>query len=117
MKKVVTAQDAFDYMAKVFNKEEAMKLKDKVVLQYNIMGEGGGDFQLILENGEYEIVPGETIQDVTCRMAYENAETLYNLHTGDLSPMKAYTSGKVRFSGSRKVIQKVGKIFPLGKKK
>lgn len=113
---MVTAQDTFDYLAKVFNKDEALKMKQKVVLQYNVLGPGGGTWQNVLENGEYKITPGDSIRDVTCTMNFDSVESFVKLHTGELGPMKAYMAGKVRFSGSQKIIQEVGKVFPLGKK-
>jgi putative sterol carrier protein len=115
--KVVTPQDTFNYMAKVFNKDQALKLKEKVVLQYNVLGTGGGTWQIVLENGAYKLTPGDDIQDPQCTMSFDSAESFLGLHTGELGPIKAYTSGKIKFSGSRKIIQQVGKIFPLGKKK
>ncbi|OLS15834.1 MAG: hypothetical protein RBG13Loki_0541 [Promethearchaeota archaeon CR_4] len=74
-------------------------------------------WQLVLENGAYKLTPGDEIQEVDCTMNFDSVESFVRLQNGDLSPIKAYTSGKVKFSGNRKLIQEVGKIIPLGKKK
>jgi putative sterol carrier protein len=116
VKRVVTAQDAFDYMAKAFKKDEALKMKQKVVVQYNVLGPGGGTWQLALENGAYKITPGDSMRDVSCTMSFDSVESFVGLINGELPPLKAYTQGKARFSGSQKLIMEVGKVFPLGKK-
>lgn len=117
LKKAVTAQDAFDYMAKVFNKDQALKMKQKVIIQYNVLGPGGGTWQLVLENGEYKITLGDSIEDVSCMMNFDSVESFVKLTNGELGPIKAYMTGKVRFCGSQAIIKEVGKIFPLGKGK
>ncbi|OLS16258.1 MAG: hypothetical protein RBG13Loki_0081 [Promethearchaeota archaeon CR_4] len=115
--KVVTAQEVFDLMATAFNKDEALKLNKKVVVQYNVLGDGGGKWQMVLENGAYKINPGDSIPDATCTLTYDSLESFMGLRTGELGAIKAFTSGKVKFAGDRKIIQDVGKIFPAGKKK
>jgi putative sterol carrier protein len=112
---VVTVQDAFDYMAKIFKKDEALKLKQKVVLQYNVLGPGGGSWQLVLENGEYKITPGDSIKNVSCTLSFDSVETFVGFTKGEIPPLKVYTEGKARFSGSQKLIMEVGKIFPVVK--
>ena len=112
---MVTAQDAFDFIASVFNKEQALKIKQKVVLQYNVLGPGGGMWQLVLENGEYKITPGDSIKNVSCTLSFDSVETFVGFTKGELPPLKLYTEGKARFSGSQKLIMEVGKIFPVVK--
>ncbi|MFX1236894.1 MAG: glycyl-radical enzyme activating protein [Promethearchaeota archaeon] len=114
-KKVIKAQDAFDHMAKVFNKDEALKLNEKVVMQYDVSGPRGGIWQLVIENGEYKVTSGDSIKDVSCTMSYDSVESFVGLRFGELDPIQAFMSGKVKFSGDRSIIEKVGKIFPLGK--
>jgi putative sterol carrier protein len=111
---MVTAQDSFDYMAKVFNKEEAKKFK-RVVLTYKVAGPGGGTWQLVIENGEYKFTPGETIKPVTATMNYKDAESLFKLTTGEMSGIKGYTTGAIKFSGPRAVLESMAKVFPGGK--
>ncbi|MBN1803470.1 MAG: glycyl-radical enzyme activating protein [Candidatus Lokiarchaeota archaeon] len=113
--KRLSAQDAFDHMAKVFKKDEALKLEEKVVMQYNVSGPGGGTWQLVLENGEYKISKGESIKEVSCTMSYDSLESFVGLRNGTLEPIQAFMSGKVKFSGNQAIIQEIGKIFPLGK--
>ncbi len=115
IKKEINAQEAFDHMAVVFNKDEALKLNEKVVMQYNVSGAGGGTWQLVIENGEYKITPGDSIKDVSCTMSYDSVDSFVGLRKGTLEPIQAFMSGKVKFSGNQAIIEKVGKIFPLGK--
>jgi putative sterol carrier protein len=111
---MVTAQDSFDYMAKVFKKEAALQMKRKVVLQYNIAGTGGGSWYLVLENGAYTVTPGKT-NPVSCTMNYKDAESFYKLTTGEMSGLRGYTTGAIKFSGPRALLEEFAKIFPGGK--
>ena len=113
---MVTAQDAFDYMAKVFKKEEAKAYKKTIVITYNVAGPGGGTWQATIENGEFKVQPGETISPVTATVNYIDAECFYKLVTGEMNGIKGYATGKIKFKGSPSVLQTVGKLFP-GKKK
>jgi putative sterol carrier protein len=109
---MVTVQDSFDYMAKAFNKQKALEMKRKVVLQYNIAGIGGGSWQLILENGAYTITPGNAIQPVSCTMNYDSVDSFYGMTTGEIGGLKGYMTGKLKFSGPRALLEEMGKIFP-----
>ncbi|OLS12719.1 MAG: phytoene dehydrogenase [Promethearchaeota archaeon CR_4] len=109
------ANEAFDYINKVFNKDLALKLKEKVVLQYNVAGPRGGKWQLVVENGEYKISEGDAIQPVTVTMNYDSVESFVEVTTGEIGGLKAYTTGKLRFQGSRSVLQELNKIIPGGK--
>ncbi len=115
MEKVVTAQDAFDHMKKSFNKDKALEIKEKVVMQYNVNGEGGGTWQLVLENGEFQILNGDSIKEVSCTLNYKTLESFVKLRTGELKPMKAFMSGKVKFLGNQSIMQKMAEVFPVGK--
>ncbi len=112
---MVTVQDSFDYMAKVFNKNAALEFKKKVVLTYIVKGDTGGTWQLVLENGEYKITPGETLKPSTATMTYRDADAFYKLTTGEMGGLKGYTTGAIRFSGPRAILESMAKVFPGGK--
>ncbi len=87
-------------MAKALNKDQALKMKQKVVIQYNVLEPRGGTWQLVLENGEYKITLGDSIEDISCMMNFDSLESFVKLTNGELGPIKAYMTGKVKFSGS-----------------
>ncbi|HMF31728.1 MAG TPA: SCP2 sterol-binding domain-containing protein, partial [Candidatus Lokiarchaeia archaeon] len=103
---MVTMQDGFDFMASVFNAEEAANFKRKVVLQYNVAGDGGGQWQMILENGGYRIEEG-TPETPQVEMNYDSVESFVGVTTGDIGGMKAYLTGKMRFQGPRPLLEQV----------
>ncbi|OLS12721.1 MAG: hypothetical protein RBG13Loki_3667 [Promethearchaeota archaeon CR_4] len=109
---MVTVQDAFDYMKKVFKKEKALQIKRKVVMLYNVAGPGGGKWQLVLENGEYKISEGDAIQPVTVTMNYDSVASFVGITKGEIGGLKAYTTGKLRFQGPRALLEEMGKVFP-----
>ena len=59
MKKMVDAQEGFELMKENFRPEVAEDFKKRVIVQYNVEGDGGGTWQVIFDNGEMEIVEGE----------------------------------------------------------
>jgi putative sterol carrier protein len=109
-----TVKESFDFMAKVFNKEEAKKFK-RTVLTYNVGGQGGGTWQLVLENGEFKITEGNKITPVTATMNYKDADALYKLTTGEMGGLRGYTTGAIKFSGPRAILESLPKVFPGSK--
>ncbi len=112
---MVVVQDVFDYLARVFKKEEAKEFKKRVVITYNVGGQDGGTWQFNMENGVYTITPGASISPVTATMYYRDAETFFKLATGAMSGIKGYTTGAFRFSGPRAVLESFAKVFPGGR--
>ena len=112
---MVVAQDVFDFMESVFNKEEALKIKENVVITYNIAGLGGGTWQLIMEKGEFKFQQGDEVSPVTATVNYKDAETFYKLTTGEMSGIKGYASGVIKYDGPAKTLVKVGRVFTTKK--
>ena len=108
---MVTGQDAIDFMISAFSKEEALKLKKRVVITYIVPGDGGGTWQLVVENGEVEFTEGDAISPVTATVNYKNAEVFYKLVTGEMSGVRGYASGAIKFEGPPNVLVSLGKVF------
>jgi putative sterol carrier protein len=98
-------------MASVFNAEEAGKFKKRVVMTYDVKGDDGGQWQMIMENGEYRIEEG-TPETANVTMHYDSVDSFVGITTGDIGGMKAYLTGKLRFDGPRPLLEAVGKVFP-----
>lgn len=108
---MVSVQDGFDFMKKVFKKDIASGFKKKVVVQYNIQGEGGGKWQTILENGAYKIVKGGT-EKANVELTYDSVESFVKITKGEIDGIQAYTMGKLKFQGPQALLQQYGRIFP-----
>ena len=113
----VTGQDSIDFMTAVFDREEALKLKKKSVLTYRVPGETGGSWQLTVDNGNFEFTTGETIPGVNATVEYRDVESFYKLVTGQLSGVKGYATGAIKFEGPANLLVSLGKVFPPEKKK
>ncbi len=113
MEEIETAKGIFDHIVKSFNKDKALELGQKVVMQYDIDGEGGGTWQLVVENGECHVLEGDAMKEVDCTLKYKNLDSFIKLRTGELKPMKAFMTGKVKFSGNQALMQKMAEIFPI----
>ncbi len=103
-------------MTNAFDREEALKLKKKAVLTYKVPGEGGGVWQLVVDKGEFKFSEGETISPVNAVVEYRDAECFYQLVTGQMSGVKGYASGAIKFEGPANLLVSLGKVFPAKKK-
>ncbi|MGC9781305.1 MAG: SCP2 sterol-binding domain-containing protein [Candidatus Heimdallarchaeota archaeon] len=108
---MVTGQDSIDFMTSVFSKEQALKLKKRVVITYNVAGPGGGTWQLIVDNGEFEFQTGDEISPVTATVNYRDADCFYKLVTGEMSGVKGYATGAIKFEGPVNILVSLGKVF------
>ena len=109
---MATVQDAFDYMKKVFKKEEAKQQKKKVILNYQINGPEGGTWQMVLDNGELSIKEGTPDSPVTATVIYKDVDSFYKMVTGEIGGVKGYAKGLLKFNGSPRVLTTIGKLFP-----
>lgn len=103
-------QEGFDLMKKSFNLEVAKAFKKRVVVQYDIKGENGGTWQLILDNGKLEFVQGEKERAVL-KFNYDTAESFLGIITGEIDGIQAYTTSKLRIEGPIALAQQIGKVF------
>lgn len=108
---MVTAQDAFDHMKNTFKKDVALNFKRRIVIQYNIGKNNPEQYQVILENGDYKIVPG-TPEKANAETTFDSVDTFVKVTKGELGGMKAYLTGKIRISGPQALLQEFNKVFP-----
>ncbi len=112
---MATVQETFDYMRKVFNKKEADKIKTKNVLNFSVLGTGGGMWQMVIEKGAFSVQEGTPVSPVNATVIYKDVDSFYNLVTGEISGVKGYAKGLIKYNGSPRVLVTIGKLFP-GKK-
>ncbi len=82
-----------------------------VALQFDITGDNGGKWYLIIKDGKAEVAAGEVENPkITIKMKDENYVKLVN---GELSGQKAFMTGKLKFKGDMTLgikLQKLGII-------
>jgi putative sterol carrier protein len=103
-----TAREWIEDMPRVFRPERARGVE--TVIQFQLSGEGGGDWYATVKNGRCEVTEGvsETAQ-ATIMM---DAGDYVDLASGKLGGMKAFLTGKVKTSGDFSLLQRMQNWFP-----
>ncbi|MCP4115656.1 MAG: SDR family NAD(P)-dependent oxidoreductase, partial [Desulfobacteraceae bacterium] len=99
----------FEKMAGAFNPDAAEGVD--VVFQYIVSGDKGGDWICAIKDKACVIEPGRHDSPAcTLKIADDNFVAMM---TGSLSPMQAYTSGKLAIEGDIMKSQLIEKLFTL----
>jgi putative sterol carrier protein len=107
---MVFAKDVFENMIKNFNKDAALEFKKKIAFQYEIKGDGGGTWHIILDNGNYELLEGPAERAVITYV-FNSAESFHKVTTGEVDGIQAYTQGLVQVKGPVGIAQKFEPVF------
>ena len=99
--------EVFDSMPGAFVADAADGVD--VVFQYNIGGEGGGDWYCVIADGSCRVQAGAH-EKPTCTLMMAAADFL-DMMNGKLAAMQAYTSGKLKISGDIMKSQLIEKLF------
>ena len=103
----LTVAAVFDGMPDAFVAEAASGVD--VVFQYNISGPGGGEWFVTIKDGACLVDEGtHDGPTTTIKMADED---FLKLMRGELNPMSAFTSGKLRLDGDIMKSQLIEKLF------
>lgn len=82
-------------LPKMVDVEEAKGLSGRV--QFSLSGVGGGEWGVVLDDGKVSVSEGAMAQpQLTVKASAENAEKLLN---GNLDPMMAFMTGKIKIAG------------------
>jgi putative sterol carrier protein len=102
-------KELFEKLPSLFN-AEAAKGKN-IVFQYDITGEGGGQWQVIVQDGKCEVKEGvHPNPSVTMTM---DAETYLAIASKKLSGMTAFMTGKLKAKGNIFDAQKFNELFKM----
>ena len=101
------AAEVFDSMPGAFVADAAAGVD--VVFQYNITGEGGGDWYCVITDGSCRVEAGAH-EKPTCTLEMGAADFL-DMMNGKLAAMQAYTSGKLKIGGDIMKSQLIEKLF------
>jgi putative sterol carrier protein len=102
-------KETFDNMASVFNPSAAEGLD--AVFQYEITGEGGGNWTVIIKDGACEIKEG-THDSPTTTLSM-SAETWLAIVNKQLNGMQAFMSGQLKATGDIMLASRIEQLFPL----
>ena len=90
-----SCKQVFEQMPSRFKKEAAQGLN--AVYQFDLSGEGGGKWQIVIKNDQCEIKEGaHPSPNATISMT---AQDYLDMAVGKLNPQMAFISGKLRISG------------------
>ena len=102
-----TARRLIEEMPETFRGERAGRAN--VVVQFEISGEGGGNWYVTIKDKTCTVTEGLTeTADATVRV---DADDYVALSTGKLGSMKAFTTGKVKASGDISLLQRMDRWF------
>ena len=102
-------KEVFTKMPEVF-RPSAGKGMD-VVFQFNITGEGGGNWNVTIKDEACQVQEGtHDSPTVTLTMS---AETWLGIVNKSLSGMQAFMSGQLKVTGDMMLSQRIEQLFPL----
>jgi putative sterol carrier protein len=106
---MTSAKEVFDKVPEVFNADAAKGLD--AVFQFDITGEGGGQWNVTVKNGACEVQEGtHAAPTVTLTMSDETWLAMVN---GELNGMQAFMGGKLKLTGDMMLAQRIPEIFPF----
>jgi len=106
---VTSAKEVFDKVPEVFNADAAKGLD--AVFQFDITGEGGGQWNVTVKNDACEVQEGtHASPTVTLNMSDETWLAMVN---GELNGMQAFMAGKLQLTGDMMLAQRIPEIFPF----
>ena len=102
-------KEVFGKMPEVFNPSAAQGMD--AVFQYEITGDGGGNWSVVVKDGACQIQEGtHDSPSVTLTMS---AETWLAIMNRETNGMQAFMSGQLKASGDIMLAQRIEQLFPL----
>lgn len=102
-----SCKQAFEMMPSRFKKEAAKGLN--AVYQFDLAGEGGGKWHVIINNEQCEVKEGaDASPNITISMS---AQDYLDMVTGKLNGQVAFMSGKLRISGDMGLALRMQSLF------
>jgi putative sterol carrier protein len=106
---ITSVKDIFDKMPGVFDADAAQGLN--AVFQFEITGDGGGNWTIIVKDGACEIAEGSHDEPtVTLTMS---AETWLGMINKEVNGMQAFMGGQLKATGDIMLAQRIEQLFPL----
>jgi putative sterol carrier protein len=103
----MTARQLIETMPETFRPERAGRAD--AVVQFQLSGEGGGDWYVIIRDRTCTVVEG--VADSANATVQMDAADYVALATGRLSSMKAFMTGRVKASGDVSLLKRMDRWF------
>lgn len=110
----MTYEEIFEKIKKIVLSHNVEDLNNNIAVQINITGEGEGIFYIALNDGVVSVEP-YTYYDRDCIFIISGKDLL-KICEGQLSPIKAFTIGKLKIQGSIEKALEFSKIIEGVKK-
>jgi len=105
--------DVAGFFAQVPEKANKEKMQDlNCTYQFNITGEGGGEWNIVIANGSAVVNEGAA-ESPSTTITME-AENFLNLLQGKLNGQMAFMTGKLKVKGDIGLATKLKSLFNLG---
>lgn len=99
----------FDKMPEVFDANAAQGLN--AVFQFDITGENGGNWSVIVKDGACEVKEGT--HDAPAVTLTMSGETWLSMVNKQVNGMQAFMSGQLKAAGDIMLAQRIEQLFPL----
>lgn len=94
----MTYEEVVEKVKKLFQKADVSGVKEHLAYQFNITGEGEGAFYAEVQDGKLYIEPYEYYDRDAVFVC--KADVLFDIVSGKLDPVKAFTVGKLKVEGN-----------------
>ena len=102
-----TSSEISDMMVEGFVADKAQGLD--AVLQFDLSGDDGGQFYLVINDGE--ITKSDGSHESPNMTLKASAEDYYKVATGQMNAMQAFMSGKIKIQGDMSMAMKMQSLF------
>ncbi len=109
MPRASSLEEIFENVETGFNPEKAEGVN--AVFQFNVTGEGGGQYWARIQNQQIEVERGEHASPDMIMTA--SAEDFLAVFNGELNPMMAFMQGKIKVKGEMALALKLQTILGL----
>lgn len=96
--KIMTYEEVFAQAKELFMQSDVNGVNEHLAYQFNITGEGEGAFYAEVKDGKLSVEPYEYYDRDSVFIC--SAKTLFKLASGELDPVLAFMTGKLRVEGS-----------------
>lgn len=104
---MATAADIFAGICKRFKSDKAGDMNGNVV--FDLAGDNGGQWTVQIDSGTCSVAEG-AIANPTATV-HMGADDYVAMMTGNLNPMMAFMSGKVKVEGDLNIVMKLQQVF------
>jgi putative sterol carrier protein len=111
MEPVTSVKNYFDTLPERFKPAAAKGMK--ATIQFELGGEGGGTYHVVVDDGVMNVVEGAAASPTTTLKM--GASDYVKMVNGDLSGTMAFMRGLLKVTGNVMLAQKMQAIFPPNK--